>query len=74
MLAYYLQWHIEERLAPLFANDGEGENRRWTFRGIIDCLAQITRNKVRVGGAEFYQNSTPTEEQKKILDLLSVDM
>ena len=74
MLAYYLQWHIEERLTPLFADDGKGENRRWTFRGVIDCLAQITRNKVSVGGAEFYQNSRPTEEQKKILDLLSVDM
>ena len=42
MLAYYLQWHMEQRLAPLFANDGKGEDRRWTFRGVIDCLAQIT--------------------------------
>lgn len=74
MLAYYLQWHMEERLAPLFANEGEGENRRWTFRGVIDCLAQITRNKVSVSGATFYQNSTPTEEQKTILDLLSIEM
>ncbi len=74
MLAYYLQWHMEERLAPLFAEDGEGENRRWTFRGVIDCLAQITRNKVSVSGATFFQNSTPTEEQKKILELLAVDM
>ncbi len=65
---------MEERLAPLFAEDGEGENRRWTFRGVIDCLAQITQNKVSVSGAEFYQNSTPTEEQKTILGLLSIDM
>ena len=65
---------MEERLAPLFANDGEGENRRWTFRGVIDCLAQITRNKVSVSGATFYQKSTPTEEQKTILDLLSIEM
>lgn len=74
MLAYYLQWHMEQRLAPLFKSDGEGENRRWTFRGVIDCLAQITRNKVTVNGAEFYQNSTPTPEQQQILRLLEVDM
>lgn len=74
MLAYYLQWHMEQRLAPLFANDGEGQERRWTFRGVIDCLAQITRNRVTVNGAEFYQNSTPTQEQEEILDLLEVSM
>ena len=45
MLAYYLQWHMEQRLAPLFANDA---------------------------GAEFYQNSTPTQEQAQILGRLAV--
>jgi len=74
MLAYYLQWHMEQRLAPLFANDGEGQERRWTFRGVIECLAQITRSRVTVNGAEFYQNSTPTQEQEAILDLLQVTM
>ena len=74
MLAYYLQWHMEQRLAPLFKDDGEGKERRWTFRGVIDCLAQITRSRVTVNGAEFYQNSTPTEEQEQILSLLEVKM
>lgn len=74
MLSYYLQWHMEQRLAPLFANDGKGQERRWTFRGVIDCLAQITRNRVTVNGAEFYQNSTPTPEQEEILSLLQVAM
>jgi len=74
MLAYYLQWHMEKRLAPLFAADGQGQQRRWTFRGVIDCLAQITRNRVTVNGAEFYQNSTPTPEQEEILGLLQVTM
>jgi transposase len=31
MLSYYLQWHMEQRLAPLFAADGQGSERRWTF-------------------------------------------
>lgn len=74
MLAYYLQWHMEQRLAPLFANDGEGQARRWTFRGVIDCLAQITRNRVTVNGAEFDQNSIPTPEQEEILRLLQVSV
>jgi len=74
MLAYYLQWHMEQRLAPLFAHDGEGQERRWTFRGVIDCLAQITRNRVTVNGAEFYKNSTPTPEQEEIMSLLQVAM
>ncbi len=74
MLAYYLQWHMEQRLAPLFKSDGAGEHRRWTFRGVIDCLAQITRNRVSVNGTEFYQNSTPTPEQEQILRLLEVRM
>jgi hypothetical protein len=74
MLAYYLQWHMEQRLAPLFAADGKGQERRWTFRGVIDCLAQITRNRVTVNGAEFHQNSTPTPEQEQILRLLQVSL
>jgi transposase len=74
MLAYYLQWHMEQRLAPLFSSDGTGQDRRWTLRGVIDCLVQITRNRVAVNGAEFDQNSTPTPEQEQILELLQVTM
>ncbi|QQO55992.1 MAG: hypothetical protein N838_24240 [Thiohalocapsa sp. PB-PSB1] len=74
MLSYYLQWHMEQRLAPLFAADEEGSERRWTFRGVIDCLAQITCNRVAVNGVEFDQNSTPTPEQEEILSLLQVSM
>ncbi len=74
MLAYYLQWHMEQRLVPLFNENGEGEQRRWTFRGVIDSLTQITRNKVSANGVEFYQNSTPTDEQEQILKLLGVNM
>jgi hypothetical protein len=65
---------MEQRLAPLFKENGVGEERRWAFRGIIDSLKQITRNKVSANGVVFYQNSTPTDEQKQILTLLRVDM
>jgi hypothetical protein len=41
---------------------------------VIDCLAQIMRNRVAVNGVEFDQNSTPTPEQEQILELLQVTM
>ena len=72
MLAYYLQWLMEQRLAPLFKEDGVCEQMRWTFRGVIGSLVQITRNKVTVNRVEFYQNSNPTDEQEQILKLLVV--
>ena len=65
---------MEQRLTPLFKEDGKGEERRWTFRGVIDSLAQITRNRVSANGVEFFQNTTPTEEQEQILNLLGVKM
>ena len=74
MLSYYLQWHMRMRLKPMFEADGEYENRRWTVKGVIESLASISRNKVSVGDAIFYQNSRPTDEQQKILDLLEVSM
>lgn len=32
VLVYCIQWHMEKRLAPLFAADGEGKDRRRTDR------------------------------------------
>ena len=72
MLAYYLQWHLQQKLAPLFQADGEGKRRGWTFRAVIDSLRQITRNTVSVNGIEFYQTSELTEEQAQIVKLLGV--
>ena len=74
MLAYYLQWHLQQRLKPLFELDGQGKNRRWTTRSVIDTLQQITRNKVQMGEVSFYQNSELTEDQKTIVDLLGVKL
>ena len=43
MLAYYLQWHFMQRVAPLFADDGKGSEKRWSFDIIIKRLKSITR-------------------------------
>ena len=74
MLAYYLQWHMEQRLAPLFASDGRGKNRKWTFSSVMKSLQQITINPARIGKVEFEQVTVPTAEQQRILDLLGVKL
>jgi hypothetical protein len=74
MLAYYLQWHMQQRLAPLFASDGRGKNRKWTFSSVMRSLRQITINPVRMGKVEFEQVTVPTADQQRILDLLGVKL
>ena len=71
MLAYYVQWHMQQRLAPL-AEEGKGKNRRWTFRNMIETLKQITKNGVKVEGVELLKISQPTNDQRRILKLLKI--
>ena len=72
MLAYYVQWHMMQKLKPLFEDNGAGKNRRWTFRAVIDCLKQICLNQVEVSGVTFYQRTEVNQEQQTILHLLRV--
>jgi transposase len=71
MLAYYVQWHMQQRLAPL-AEEGMGKNRRWTFRNMVETLKQITGNTIQVAGAELLKVSKPTSDQERILKLLGI--
>jgi transposase len=73
-LAYYVQWHLVERLRPLFEADAEGKYRRWTVQNVIERLRQICRNRVRLGGIEFHQVTDLDDEQKEILQLIKVPM
>jgi len=72
MLAYYVQWHMIQRLQPLFAQDGKGKNRRWTFPHVLECLKGIRRERERVGEVSFQQVTAPDSDQQQILDLLKV--
>jgi transposase len=74
VLAYYVQWHMEQRLEPLFAQDGQGKHRQWTVENVIERLAAIRRQRVQVKGIEFNQVTQPDEEQQQILDLLGIKM
>jgi hypothetical protein len=38
MLAYYIMWHMKQRLQPLFDEDGVGTKRKYTFDYIIEIL------------------------------------
>jgi transposase len=74
VLAYYLQWHMQQRLQPLFEQDGQGKHRQWTVENVIERLKAIRRQRVRANGVEFDQVTQPDEEQQKILDLLKIKL
>jgi transposase len=70
MLAYYLQWHMQQKLAPLFAADGSGEDRRWTWAGVLERLKGIRRQTVTMKGTAVTLTSRPDDEQQELLKLL----
>jgi transposase len=72
VLAFYVQWHMQQRLQPLFEADGEGKNRQWTVGNVIERLMGIRKQRVKVSDVEFDQVTQADEEQQKILDLLNV--
>jgi transposase len=74
VLAYYLLWHLERRLQPLFEQDGQGKRRQWTVENVLQRLKAIRRQRVRANGVEFDQVTLPEADQQKILDLLKVKL
>lgn len=74
VLAYYLQWHMNKALAPLFAEDGVGAERRWTFRSVVERLMTIRQNRTRCAQTEFTQITLPDKQAQQILDLLGVKL
>lgn len=71
LLAYYLQWHARQRLQPLFDKDGQGKERQWTFRNVIEHLATIRSNRVQNSGVQFDLKTSADHEHQTILDLLA---
>lgn len=71
MLAYYVEWHALKRLQPLFAEDGKGALKRFSFARVVERLKSIriqdcSLNEIKVPGVI----TTPDAEQQKILTLL----
>ena len=72
MLAYYIMWHMKQRLKPLAEVDGVGKDRKFSFKYIIECLKSIRREEVQFLDAKINITTTPTEEQSNLLKLLGV--
>jgi transposase len=72
MLAYYVMWHMNQRLKPIFEADGEGEERKYTFDHVIELLKSIRKETVEVCGHRSNIITKPSEEQKRILQLLKI--
>lgn len=74
VLAFYLQWHLQQRLQPLFEADGEGKNRQWTVENVIERLMGIRKQRVKVADVEFDQVTQADQEQQRILNLIKVKL
>ena len=74
MLAYYIMWHMNQRLKPLFEADGVGRNRKCSFDYVMEILKCIRIQSVEISGFKSNVISKPTDEQKQILELLGVSL
>ena len=74
-LAYYIQWNAMQRLKPLFDQDGEFKEKRWTFEVVLERLKSIRMTEVLIDNIVIKTEiSQPDEEQQQILDLLRVKL
>ncbi len=69
-LAYYVQWHMQQRLQPLLRENRQGANRRWSFEGIVERLKQQCRHTIEMSGITYQQDGELEPEQQRIVDLL----
>ena len=74
VLAYWLEWHLLERLRPLFEEDGEGKDRRWTLEGVLERLKAIRVERTRYLDIECELLTVPDVEQQRLLDLIGVPL
>jgi len=75
MLAYYLQWNINQRLGNIFKSDGKGKNRRWTVSQVIERLKGIRTQSIQISDVILDEViSTPDKEQQLLIDALGVSM
>jgi len=72
MLAYYLQWHMMQRLQLLFQADGKHKKRFWTFENVIERLKSVRREKISVSGATCKIVTDPDDDQLNIINLLKI--
>jgi transposase len=75
MLSYYLLWHMNQRLTPLYDDHGKvGKNRKYTIDYVMEILKAIRKEKVIFQNAKSEIITEPNGEQQKILELLGVSL
>jgi transposase len=74
MLAYYLQWHMTQRLQPLFAADGKSSKRFWTFENVIERLKSVRKEKIAIDEASYFITTKPDRDQQAIAKLLNIKL
>ena len=72
MLAYYVMWHMKQKLQPLFDADGVGADRKYTFDYVIEILKSIRKETVEICNVKSSVITTPSNEQEHILKLLEI--
>jgi len=72
MLAYYVMWHMKQRLQPMFESDGKGVQRKYTFDNILETLKSIRKETVEFLSATSSVITSPTDAQNQILGLIGV--
>ena len=72
MLAYYVMWHMRQRLTPLSDIDGAGVHRKYSFDYVLESLKSIRNESVEFMGVLSIIITTPNAEQNNILNLLGV--
>jgi transposase len=74
MLSYYLLRHMNQRLSPLYKDDSEGKNHKFTIGFVIETLKAIRKENIQFCGAKSVMVTTPNEDQQKILNLLEISI
>lgn len=73
VLAYYLLWHAQRRLKPLFEADGGHAQRRWSMEVVLERLKSLRKETLQINQIAVREIYTqPDSEQTAILKLLGV--
>ena len=67
MLSYYLLWHMNKALNPLYAEGGY----KYTCNYVLETMKTLQKMKMTIGEVETYTIAEPNETQKHIQELVA---
>ena len=63
---------MKQMIKSVFDEDEKGKNRKYTFDSVIEILKCIRQEKVEFCNAKTHMITEPTEDQRRILNLLGI--